>query len=100
MAEQELREYELVYIIQHELDESGILSLNERVTQLVGEHGGEMLATEMWGRRTLAYPIRKHFEGHYVLQRFNMLPDGTVEVERYLRLNEDVLRYLIFRKDA
>ena len=100
MAEQELREYELVYIIQHELDESGILSLNERVNQLVGEHGGEMLATEMWGRRTLAYPIRKHFEGHYVLQRFNMLPDGTVEVERYLRLNEDVLRYLIFRKDA
>ncbi len=100
MAEQELREYELVYIIQPELDESGILSLNERVAQLVGEHGGEMLSTEMWGRRTLAYPIRKNFEGHYVLQRFNMLPDGTVEVERYLRLNEDVLRYLIFRKDA
>ena len=96
--EQEVREYELAYIIQPELDESGILNLNERVVQVIGEHSGEMLSTEMWGRRTLAYPIKKHFEGHYVLQRFNMFPGGTTEVERFLRLNEDVLRYMMLRK--
>jgi small subunit ribosomal protein S6 len=97
-VDQEVREYELVYIIQPEMDESGILSLNERVAQVIGDHSGEVLTTEMWGRRTLAYPIKKRFEGHYVMQRFTMLPDGTAEIERFLRLNEDVIRYLMFRR--
>jgi len=97
---QEAREYELVYIIQPEMDESGILSLNERVAQMIGNHSGEVLTTEMWGRRTLAYPIKRNFEGHYVMQRFTMLPDGTEEIERFLRLNEDVIRYLMFRRSA
>jgi len=95
---QEAREYELVYIIQPEMDESGILSLNERVAQMIGNHSGEVLTTEMWGRRTLAYPIKRNFEGHYVMQRFTMLPDGTEEIERFLRLSEDVIRYLMFRR--
>jgi len=98
VIEKDPREYELVYIIQPDLDESSILALNERVVQVIGEHQGEMLTTEMWGRRTLAYPIKKFFEGHYVMQRFTMLPNGAEEVERYLRLNEDVIRYLMFRK--
>ena len=97
---QEAREYELVYIIQPEMDESGILSLNERVAQMIGNHSGEVLTTEMWGRRTLAYPIKRNFEGHYVMQRFTMLPDGTEEIERFLRLNEDVIRYLMSRRSA
>jgi len=82
------------------MDESGILSLNERVAQMIGNHSGEVLTTEMWGRRTLAYPIKRNFEGHYVMQRFTMLPDGTEEIERFLRLNEDVIRYLMFRRSA
>lgn len=100
MADQELREYELVYILQPEMAEDSVLSVNERVSQIVGAHEGQMLETEMWGRRTLAYPIKKRFEGHYVLHRLSMFPDGTDEVERYLRFNEDVLRFLIMRAES
>ena len=100
MADQELHTYELVYILQPELGEDEVLSVNERITQIVDDHSGDLFETEMWGRRTLAYPIKKQFEGHYVLQRLNMMPDGTEEVERYLRFNEDVLRFLMFRREG
>ena len=100
MADQELHSYELVYILQPEMSEDDVLGINDRITAIVGDHSGEVLETEMWGRRTLAYPIKKQFEGHYVLQRLNMMPDGTDEVERYLRFSEDVLRYLVLRQDA
>ncbi len=53
----------------------------------------------MWGKRTLAYPIKKLFEGHYVLHRFEMAPNGTGEIDRLLRYNENVLRYLLIRLD-
>ena len=100
MVDQELHEYELVYILQPEMSEDDVLSVNDRIAQIVSNHGGETLGTEMWGRRTLAYPIRKQFEGHYVLQRMSMMPDGTEEMERYLRFNENVLRFLNMRADA
>ncbi len=99
MADQELQQYELVYILQPEMSEDEVLSVNDRITQIVSNHEGETLSTEMWGRRTLAYPIRKQFEGHYILNRINMMPDGTSDVERYLRFNEDVLRFLNMRVD-
>jgi small subunit ribosomal protein S6 len=98
--DQETHEYELVYILQPEISEDGVLGVNDRIAQIVGSHSGEIAETEMWGRRTLAYPIKKQFEGHYVLQRLSMFPDGTDEVERYLRFNEDVLRFLLMRSDS
>jgi small subunit ribosomal protein S6 len=104
MAEQlidkEHHEYELVYVLQPEMSEDEVLGVNDRVGQIVGNHDGLMIETEMWGRRTLAYPINNQFEGHYVLHRLNMFPDGTDEVERYLRFNEDVLRFLVLRTDS
>ncbi|HXF60412.1 MAG TPA: 30S ribosomal protein S6 [Caldilineaceae bacterium] len=99
MANSEPREYELVYILQPEMDEQGVLSFNERVSQLVASQSGSVSTTELWGRRGLAYPIGKHFEGHYVLHRFTMPPEGAGEVDRLLRLNENVVRYLLIRTD-
>jgi small subunit ribosomal protein S6 len=57
------------------------------------------VATETWGRRNLAYPIKKYGTGHYVLQRFEMNPGGTAELDRLLRFNENVMRYLLTRTD-
>jgi small subunit ribosomal protein S6 len=99
MADSDLHEYELVYILQPELDEQGVLGVNERLAQIVESQSGTITNTELWGRRTLAYPIAKHFEGHYVLHRFEMLPAGTGELDRMLRLNENVLRHLLLRTD-
>lgn len=95
----DLHEYEVVYIGQSGLDDEGVKTLNERFAQTVVNYGGRVTSTEPWGRRNLAYPIKKHFSGHYVLQRFQMPAVGTNEVERFLRLNEDVIRYLVVRTD-
>lgn len=98
-TESELREYELVYILQPEMNEEAILDLNERLSQVVSDQQGTMTTTELWGRRTLAYPINKVFEGHYVLHRFQMASDGAGGIDRLLRFNENVIRYLLVRTD-
>jgi small subunit ribosomal protein S6 len=92
-------EYELVYILQPDMDEQGILALNERVEQMVTGANGAMTTTELWGRRTLAYPIKKQFEGHYVMHRFAIDPERVTEIDRVLRFNENVMRYLVLRHD-
>ncbi len=99
MADSEKREYELVYIVQPNVDDQGLSSLNERLSQVIAGQKGEITATELWGRRTLAYPINRYFEGHYVLQRFQMAPEGTAELDRFLRFTEDVIRHLLVRTD-
>ena len=99
MTDTALHEYELVFIIRPNLGDEGVTALNGRVAQLITSQSGQMQGTELWGKRTLAYPIRRFFEGVYVLHRFAMAPQGTTELERLLRFNEDVLRYLVVRTD-
>ncbi len=99
MADTKLREYELVYIIQPNLDEEQIRSLDGRLAQAVERAGGRITGTEIWGQRRLAYPIQKFLEGYYILHLLELPPEGVAQVERSLRLSEDVLRYLIVRTD-
>jgi small subunit ribosomal protein S6 len=73
--------------------------LQDRIAQAVAGQQGVILSTEMWNKRNLAYPIKKNVVGHYVLQRFQMAPEGTAELERLLRFNENVMRYLVMRGD-
>ncbi|MCC6454300.1 MAG: 30S ribosomal protein S6 [Caldilineaceae bacterium] len=94
---EEQREYELVYVLQGSLDDDGVRDFNERLNQVIETQSGSVTTTEIWGRRTLAYPIGKNFEGHYILERFQMPPAGTAELDRLLRFNENVMRYLLIR---
>lgn len=96
-VQEDQREYELVFVLQASMDEEGVRDFTDRLTQVIAGQTGSIVATEIWGRRTLAYPIGKNFEGIYILERFQMLPSGTDEVERFLRFNENVLRYLLIR---
>lgn len=91
------REYELVYVLLGTMDDEGVRNFNERLNQAVAAQSGSVTSTEIWGRRTLAYPIGKNYDGQYVLQRFQMPPAGTAEIDRYLRFNENVIRYLLIR---
>lgn len=86
--------YELVYIIQPNLDEDGINELNGRIEQSIATQGGSITKTEVWGRRGLAYPIRKHIEGYYMLHHVDMPGEGIKEVEQTMRFSEDVMRFL------
>ena len=95
-----MNEYELMTIVRTEVDEEGVNTLNERIGDLIRTSGGEVIETQLWGRRTLAYLIRKQREGNYVLFRLRLLPTATAALERSLRLNENVLRHLLTRKEA
>lgn len=93
------REYELVFVLLGTLDDEGVRNFNERLNQVISAQSGVVATTEIWGRRTLAYPIGKNFEGIYVLERFQSVPSGIEEVDRFLRFNENVIRYLLIRTD-
>jgi small subunit ribosomal protein S6 len=99
MTEQ-LNQYELVYIIQPELDSDATKAVDERIAQAISNNNGVIISSEIWGQRKLAYPISKYFEGYYILHNVQMPPSAVTEVERTMRLNEDIIRFLVIRPDS
>lgn len=99
MADQPMNSYELIYLIQPDLDEDQISQVDGRVAQAVEANDGRITSTEIWGQRKLAYPIKNHYEGHYMLHQVEMPPQAVREVERTIRLNENILRFLLVRTD-
>lgn len=90
-----MREYELIYIIHPDLDENAFKDLIERINGWINGSDGEIIKTDVWGRRKLAYPIRKQAEGQYVFSHIKIDPAFGSELERNLRLQEPVLRFSI-----
>jgi small subunit ribosomal protein S6 len=91
--------YELVFIMRQDASPALIESVASDVTRVLKANGGDVTKTEFCGLRSFAYPIKKSMKGHYVL--LNIVCDGSIicELERMLRINEDVLRYLTVRVD-
>ncbi len=89
-----MREYETVFILHPKVDESGIDREIESVKQIIADGKGELVGVYKWGRKKLAYQIRKVGEGFYVLARFHAEPDVLKELDRSFKLNEKVLRHL------
>lgn len=94
-----LRDYELVVIADPTLDEEGVATLNQRVAEMISAGNGTVTNTNVWGRRKLTYSIRKQTEGIYVQINFQMAPSASRELERMLKLDEQIIRYLIIRLD-
>jgi small subunit ribosomal protein S6 len=90
-----LRAYELVFIIHPDLDESGVKDLIEKIKGWITDAGGQVSKVDIWGKRRLAYSLRKQKEGQYVLFQAQMAPSSCAQLERNLRLQESVLRYLL-----
>lgn len=90
-----MREYELVFIIHPDLEENAVNDVVNRVQGWITEAGGKVNKTELWGKRKLAYPIRKQTQGHYVFMNIAMAPVFGAELERNLRLYEPVMRFLV-----
>jgi small subunit ribosomal protein S6 len=93
-----LPSYELTVVLRP-LDETALTAVNERINNLIATSGGEITARNDWGKRHLAYPIRKLNEGHYVSLQVNLPPQAVRSIERSLQLTDDVLRYLVIRAD-
>lgn len=94
-----MRKYELVCIIHPDLDSKAFAEVTEKIGNWVSEAGGTVEKTDVWGRRRMAYLIRKHREGQYVLFHVNMPPAAVASVEHNLRFNESVLRFLVTQVD-
>src|SRR5581483_3056879 len=94
-----VREYELVTIWNTDLGEDGVGSAIERLNTAVASRGGEVTDTNVWGRRRLAYYIEGHGEGVYCVMQLKLDPRRAAELEGQLRLNENLLRHLMVRKD-
>lgn len=94
-----MRDYELIYIIHPDLDETAVSEVVERVKSWINESGGIVSKVDIWGKRKLAYPIRKQKEGQYVLFRAQMDPSFGATLERNLRFLEPVLRFLLTSVD-
>ena len=90
-----MRNYELVCIIQPDLDETAFKEALEKVKGWVVEAGGSVDKEDVWGKRKLAYLIRKQREGQYVLFNISMPADATKELERKIRFLEPVMRQML-----
>lgn len=94
-----LRDYELVLIVVPQLDDEALATLTQRVAGWITAANGTVTGTNVWGRRNLTYAIRKQTEGIYVLINFQLTPSASRELERSLRLDEQIIRHLVVRLD-
>jgi len=90
-----MRDYEVVCIIQPDLDEANIKPVVDRISGWITDSGGTITKVEPWGKRRLAYELRKQREGYYVLLQAQMNPKFAHELERNLQFLEPVMRFLI-----
>ncbi|MFN8484035.1 MAG: 30S ribosomal protein S6 [Anaerolineae bacterium] len=107
-----MREYEFAMVVNPSLDNDGVMALVEQVGALVTGAGGQvnevgqlvdgtgqLAATETWRRRRLAYPLDRNREGYFAIYRIQAPATIWPGIERQLKLNENVLRYMIIRAD-
>ena len=95
-----MNQYEVLYIIVPELDEEATRASIEKFKGIVESNGAEVVAIDEWGKRRLAYPIDYKAEGTYVLMSFNSAPEFPKELERNMKNDEQILRYMVTRKEA
>ena len=93
------RTYESVVIINAALEDEQVETTISRMQETITTHGGELLELDKWGRKRLAYPIKKAKSGYYVVIRFNATTDLVATLERNYRLDENVIRYLTIQLD-
>ena len=93
------RTYEVMYIINPETDADKIEKLNDAVGKLIEKEGGTVVRMDDVGMRNLAYPIQKKHEGHYVLFEIDGTGQEIMELERRMRVNDMIMRYITVRVD-
>lgn len=95
-----MNQYEVLYVITPELDDEANQSVQDKFAKIITDNGGEIEKTDVWGKRRLAYAIDYKTEGFYVLVNFNANSELPRELERNLRNDERIMRYMVTRKEA
>lgn len=96
-----MREYEVTIVIQPKLEDQAREQVINRVQGWItgGDENAEKPVVTHWGQRRMAYSIKKHTEAYYVLYEAKMDPSRVKDVERNIQYAEDILRYLVIKKD-
>jgi len=90
-----MRDYEVVFIAHPDLDENALNGVIEKVKSWIVDAGGTIAKVDVWGRRRMAYAIRKQREGQYVLFNTSMPNTASTALDQNLRFLEPVIRYMI-----
>ena len=90
-----MRDYEVIFIVHPDLDDNALKELVEKVQGWIVEAGGVVAKVDFWGKRKMAYAIRKQKEGQYVLLKTQMAPTFTAQLEHNLRFQEPIMRFLV-----
>ena len=93
------RDYELGFILNPEVSEEQTSAILERIEKIVNNHDGQVVKVNQWGRRRLAYPIEHHRDGYYVFIDMILTPETVIELDRNLKVSEEVMRHLVKRRD-
>ncbi|HEX8997262.1 MAG TPA: 30S ribosomal protein S6 [Ktedonobacterales bacterium] len=94
------RDYELGIVINPEVGDEQARALVERVTTIINNNGGQVVRVNAWGRRRLAYPIQRFRDGLYFFYDLVLDPASIAEIERNIRVNEDIIRHLMKLRDS
>ena len=94
-----MNNYELMFILKTSLEDEARADLIKRFTELITQNGGTIDKIDEWGQRTLAYPIQKLNDGYYVLVTFASDGELPKEIERNLKIADNVIRYMTVRLD-
>jgi small subunit ribosomal protein S6 len=92
--------YESVYIARPDISATQVEALTADMTKILEDNGGKVTKDEYWGLKSLAYRIKKNRKGHYSLLNIDCPPAALSEMERNMRLHEDVLRYMSIRVEG
>ena len=95
-----MNKYEAMYVITPELEDEAFKGVIEKYSGIITANGGEIQTVDEWGKRRLAYPIDYKTEGYYVLTTFEGGSELPKELERNLNNDENILRFLVVRKEA
>ncbi|MCX7822735.1 MAG: 30S ribosomal protein S6 [Syntrophobacterales bacterium] len=88
------RKYEVFFLVDPDLGDSELQSLETRLRDVIGREGGTLVSYNSWGKKKLAYPVKKRTRGHYFLLEFFGGPNVPHELERNLKIDERVLKFI------
>ena len=95
-----MNKYELVLVVNAKIEDDARAAVVDKAKAYVERFGGTVTEVEDWGKRRLAYEIQHMKEGFYYFIQFEAAAEAPAEIERRVRIMENVLRYLVVRKDA
>jgi small subunit ribosomal protein S6 len=95
MADKKLKNYEMMVALKPLLPDDLRKELHKEFVDMVQDDGGEVLDVDVWGKRYLAYKIKGHNEGYYIIYNFKVSPDRVAEIKRQMQLKQEILRFMI-----